>query len=68
MLNLYEETGDPDLLQRALELGEVLAARQSDDGLWNPQPGDVSGGPAWSRLSYSADCAMTVCALANLEG
>ena len=68
MLNLYEETGDPDLLERALELGEVLAARQSDDGLWNPQPGDVAGGPAWPRLSYSSDCAMTVCSLANLEG
>ena len=68
MLNLYEETGDPDLLQRAAELGEVLAARQDEDGLWNPQPGDVAGGPAWSRLAYSADCAMTVCALANLEG
>ena len=67
MLNLYEETGDPDLLKRATELGEVLAIRQSEDGLWNPQPGDVSDGPAWSRLAYSADCAMTVCALANLE-
>jgi hypothetical protein len=68
MLNLYEETGDPDLLQRASELGEVLVARQSDDGLWNPQPGDVADGPAWSRLAYSSDCAMTVCTLANLDG
>ena len=65
MLNLHAETGDPDLLERAREMGEVLAARQSPDGLWNPQPGNVADGPAWARLSYSSDCAMTIFALAN---
>ena len=66
MLNLYAETGDTDLLERAHELGEVLVAKQSHDGLWNPQPGNVEDAPAWARLSYSSDCAMTIFALANL--
>ena len=66
MLNLYEETGDRELLERARELGDVLVSQQSDDGLWNPQPGNQADAPAWLRLSYSSDCAMTVCALANL--
>lgn len=68
MLNLHAETGDSDLLERAREMGEVLVAKQSPDGLWNPQPGDVEDAPAFARLAYSADCAMTVCALANLGG
>ena len=67
MLNLYAETGEPDLLDKARELGDVLVAKQSADGLWNPQPGNVADAPAWSRLMYSSDCAMTVCALANLD-
>jgi hypothetical protein len=66
MLNLYQETGDPDLLQRAQALGEVLLARQGDDGLWTPEPGNQVNAPRHARLSYSADCAMTVCALAGL--
>ena len=67
ILNLYAETGDTDLLERARELGEVLVAKQSHDGLWNPQPGNVEDAPAWARLSYSSDCAMTIFALANLS-
>ncbi len=66
MLNLYAETGDTDLLERTRELGEVLVAKQSPDGLWNPQPGNVEDAPAWARLAYSSDCAMTIFALANL--
>ena len=68
MLQLYEDTGDERLLQRARQLGDVLVRQQSDDGLWNPRPvvpGDV---PAPLRLSYSSDCAMTVLALANWPG
>jgi hypothetical protein len=66
MLNLHAETGDADLVERARELAAVLIDKQSADGLWNPQPGNVANAPAWSRLAYSSDCAMTVCALANL--
>jgi hypothetical protein len=65
MLNLYEETGDGDLLTHAQHLGEVLVSHQCNDGLWNPRPGNNAAAPTWSRLSYSSDCAMTVCALAN---
>ena len=67
MLNLYEETGDEDLLDRARHLGEVLVSHQADDGLWYPRPGDNSDAPPWFRLSYSSDCTMTVAALAALE-
>ncbi len=66
MLNLYEETGDEDLLGHARHLGEVLLAHQAEDGLWYPRPGDNSDAPSWYRLSYSSDCTMTVAALAAL--
>jgi hypothetical protein len=44
----------------------VLVARQASDGLWTPQAGNQVDAPAHARLSYSADCAMTVCALAQM--
>jgi hypothetical protein len=68
MLNLYEETGDARLLERARRLGDVLVSLQSEDGLWDPRPAGSASqvvSPA-ERLSYSSDCAMTVLALANL--
>jgi hypothetical protein len=62
MLELYKDTGDQRLLQRAGELAGVLASWQSEDGLWDPRP--VRGTPAPSeRINYSADCAMTVLAV-----
>ena len=65
LLNLYEETGEAALLQRARHLGDVLVAHQSDDGLWDPRPGNGADPPAYLRLSYSSDCAMTILALAH---
>ena len=38
MLQLYEETGDPQLLERVRNLGDVLVRLQSEDGLWDPRP------------------------------
>lgn len=67
MLNLYEETSDEDLLQRAQRLGQTLVSHQSADGLWNPRPGNEANAPPWARLAYASDCAMTVCALAGLD-
>lgn len=66
MLNLYEDTGDTDLLMRSREIADVLVARQEEDGLWTPRPGGSSDDPLHARLSYSSDCAMTVCACARL--
>ncbi len=66
MLNLFEDTGDADLLMRAREIGDVLVARQEEDGLWTPRPVGSSDDPLYARLSYSADCAMTVCVCARL--
>ena len=66
MLNLRQDTGDADLLVRAQQLGEVLLEQQSEDGLWHPRPGDNADAPAYARLSYSSDCAMTVLALAQV--
>jgi hypothetical protein len=66
MLNLYEETGNPTLLEHAKHLGDVLLSHQSDDGFWYSRPGHNADEPAWMRLAYSADCAMTVCSLANM--
>ena len=66
MLNLYEETREEDLLHKARHLGDVLLQCQCDDGLWHPRPGNNEDAPAYARLSYSSDCAMTVFALANL--
>ena len=67
LLNLYEDSGDEDLLQRARQLGDVLVQQQCADGLWHPRPGPVEDAPAHARLSYSSDCAMTVLALAQLD-
>ena len=66
MLNLYEDSGEEDLLLRARQLGDVLVEHQCEDGLWDPRPGPVVDAPAHARLSYSSDCAMTVLALAQL--
>jgi len=65
MLNLYADTGDPRLVERARALGEVLLEHQEADGLWSPRPGDHRDAPLPMRLSYSSDCAMTICALAD---
>jgi hypothetical protein len=67
MLNLHDDTGDPRLVERARALGEVLLGHQEADGLWSPRPGDHRDAPSPIRLSYSSDCAMTICALADLE-
>ena len=64
MVNLYEETRDEELLTRARQMGDVHVSLQSDDGLWDPDGN--AGQPEWSRLGYSTDCAMTLCALAGL--
>ncbi|MAG34707.1 MAG: hypothetical protein CL878_00435 [Dehalococcoidia bacterium] len=66
MIQLYDDTGDSRLLERAQRLGDVLVREQSDDGLWDPRPLGQGTAPPWERLSYSSDCAMTVCALAGL--
>ena len=65
LLNLYEETGEEELLQRARLLGDVLIAHQREDGLWDPRPGNGADAPAYLRLSYSSDCAMTILVLAQ---
>jgi hypothetical protein len=66
MLQLYDETGDPRLLDRARHLGDVLLSRQDPDGLWDPRPaGDAPPAPH-ERLAASADCACTVFGLAAL--
>lgn len=66
MLQLYDETGDARLLERARHLGDVLVGHQSDDGLWEPRPltGTPSAPHEW--LAASADCACTVFGLASL--
>ena len=64
MVNLYEETGDEELLERVRHMGDMHVSLQSDDGLWDPD--GSPGQPEWIRLSYSTDCAMTLCALAGL--
>ncbi len=66
MLTLYEETGNPALFEHAKHLGDVLLSHQCDDGFWFSKPGHNEDEPAWMRLAYSADCAMTVCSLANM--
>jgi hypothetical protein len=65
MLQLYDETGDPRLLERARHLGDVLVSLQGEDGLWDPRP--LSGTPAapHERLAASADCACTIFGLAG---
>jgi hypothetical protein len=64
MLQLFEDTGDTGLLDRARRIGDVLVSRQDPDGLWEPRPlGPVPAGAA-DRLLYSSDCAVTVLALA----
>ena len=37
----------------------------ADGRLWHPRPGNDQNAPLHARLSYSSDCAMTVCALAG---
>ena len=53
LLNLYEETGERDLVVKARELGEVLVSRQGDDGLWDPAP---NTGAERIRIRYAAVC------------
>lgn len=65
MVQLYEDTGKAHLLERAQRLGDVLVREQSDDGLWDPRPCGQGSASPWERLSYSSDCAMTLCALAS---
>ena len=67
MLNLYEDSGEEDLLHKVRQLGDVLVEHQCEDGLWDPRPGPVVDAPAYARLSYASDCAMTVLALAQLD-
>lgn len=66
MLQLYDDTQDPILLDRARHLGDVLVTHQSDDGLWDPRP--LSGTPAaqHERLAASADCACTIFTLEQI--
>ena len=66
MLQLYDETGDATLLERARHLGDVLVAHQSEDGLWDPRPASGSTPAPHERLSASADCACTIFGLAML--
>lgn len=65
MLELYKATGDERLLQRVQDLASVLVSWQAADGLWDPRPVRQTPIP-WERLNFSADCAMTVFALADL--
>ncbi len=65
MLNLYADSGEDDLLQKARHLGDVLVEHQGQDGLWDPRPETGEDAPPFLRLSYSSDCAMTVLALAQ---
>jgi hypothetical protein len=67
MLQLYDETGDPRLLERARHLGDVLVGTQSEDGLWDPRPLTGAASMPYERLSASADCACTIFALAGLQ-
>ena len=64
MLNLYEDTADENILGRAKRMGEAHVSRQSEDGIWDPD--GKPNLPQHERLDYSADCAVTLCALANL--
>ena len=66
MLQLYDDTRDPVLLERARHLGDVLVTHQSENGLWEPRP--LSGKPSapYEWLASSADCATTIFALATL--
>jgi hypothetical protein len=66
MLQLYDETGDPQLRERASHLGDVLVAHQSGDGLWDPRPATGVPAPPYERLSASGDCACTIFGLAGL--
>jgi hypothetical protein len=65
MLQLYEDTGEVGLLDRARRLGDVLLEHQSADGLWDPRPAGPPA-PPHVRLSAAFDCAVTMFALANL--
>lgn len=64
MMELYKDTGDQRLLQRSQELAGVLASWQSPDGAWDPRPASRPQSPS-DRINYTADCAMTVLAVAE---
>lgn len=66
MLQLYDETGDPQLLDRARHLGDVLVSQQDADGLWAPRPLTGATPAPFERLSAAADCACTIFGLAGL--
>lgn len=66
MLQLYEDTGDERLLERARHLGDVLISHQDDDGLWAPRPLGAAPAAPHERLAASADCACTLFGLAAL--
>jgi rhamnogalacturonyl hydrolase YesR len=66
MLQLFEETGDPQLLARARHLGDVLVETQSADGLWDPRPAVDRPVPPYERFTAAADCACTIFGLAGL--
>ena len=66
MLQLYDDTGDPQLLAHARHLGDVLVAHQSESGLWEPRPLTGSPSAPYEWLAASADCACTIFTLAGL--
>ena len=66
MVELYQDTGEPLLLERATQMGEVLVGWQSDDGLWDPRPVRPGSDTVRERINYSEDCGMTVLSLAAL--
>jgi hypothetical protein len=66
MLQLYEETGDPKLIERVRHLGDVLVGLQSEDGLWDPRPAVNRPVAPHERFSAAADCACTIFGLAGL--
>jgi len=66
MVELYQDTGDRRLLERAVRMGEVLVSWQSADGMWDPRPVWPGSDTVRERINYSEDCGMTVLSLAAL--
>jgi hypothetical protein len=66
MLQLYEETGNPQLLDRVRHFGNVLVQLQSEDGLWDPRPKVNRPVAPHERFAAAADCACTIFGLAGL--
>jgi len=66
MVELYQDTGDRRLLERAVRMGEVLVGWQSADGMWDPRPVGPGSDTVRGRINYSEDCGMTVLSLAAL--